>query len=282
MPDTRAYSDERAPLLSENVAKFQAMKAEMEAYCQTQIDFLNSTLKGAMTRLQITLNEQEKAELEACIEAYRIAQAKLRSKQFSESNVAKAMMVLGGASCVVGLIAFGAPVAVVVGLCAGGGAVAGLGKVGDMLFNGCKKDAMAYPIAQAEKKTERFLENLVTTHSNPRNKNDLTANVEKFKTESANFKKRMALYALGTLHLVLAAVIIAASHGAALPVALKVAAMGVKSISAGMMVGAAVSKTVIGVGLIAAGKSFVSTRSTGLEKALDDAEADRTQSPQRR
>lgn len=181
------------------------------------------------------------------------------------------LAAIGGLAVVA---AVGPAVALTAGIAtvAAGSATAGIGCVASNLTSQCTEGALMKPLVKAEEKTIAFFEKVDKQvksgklQLDPEPKQKLTDAKNEFKTESANFKKRIGLFVVGGIFLLSAGIILAASHGALAPVALKIAMLGVKHVSAGLVTASIATHTSIGVGLITGGASMHSKRVAELKK----------------
>ncbi|MCX7120869.1 MAG: hypothetical protein NTZ67_03720 [Gammaproteobacteria bacterium] len=244
---------------------FDFLKHNMLSHCDIQLE----RLRALRTQFKNAFDKALKDELQNCIDNYKCAIEEIAAKKFSgpcklgvsanttiAGNLVMPLVLIGSLSVIPNPAAF-----MVLYACP---EIFGIGYSLNATSRVSFRVLMPI-VAKAEEKAEAFFvkANHYATKNNKTDlKNKLDIEQEKFKTESAHLKTRVAFYAICAAHFIAAAIILAASHGALTPLAVQIAMMGIKHLSVGLAVG---SNIVLGIGFFASAKSLPGRRVTKLQ-----------------
>ena len=239
---------------------FERMRNITQDYITAQIANLDVCLSF------ITLPVEDAFALRQCKTTYETLSNKNREIKFHYFSMPVVLMSMGvlaiGSGAAIGAAAVAGGGAVAAALIVGGAGAGGLGAITDAFVNS-SKETLVNPVMKADRQVEMILKKTKS--------NEAKGHLKNFQTESANFKKRLGLYLLGAAYLVSAAVLLAASHGVLAPVAIKIALLGMKHVSSGIIAAHFTLGTIVVAGTFFC-KKLPSRRAVNLEKKITERE----------
>lgn len=213
---------------------FYALKTRILDHLKAQQEKLQALQKALQNE-----NSNLQSEVQSCITEYQKAYSDIKGRTFEESYLANSIKGTGVALTAlgagIGAISLGVGVLVAMSFCLLGSAVMGAGSITEAMTDKTSQDAMMRPVLKAENRAVALIDK-VSKDSKLRgvkvNEQPVSKLRTEFKTESKNFKKRMALFAFGALctaGAIICVGLVASSHGVLaplIPVAKHLALMG--------------------------------------------------------